>query len=65
MCLVLVPPIQRTQTLERVQRMAMKKTKGLENLACKERLDKLGLFSMEKRKFRWYLIAVFQCLKDG
>ena len=53
------------ELLERVQRRAMKMTRELEQLLYKDRLRKLGLCSLEKRRLQGHLTAAFHYLKKN
>lgn len=51
--------------LEKFRRTAVEMMRGLKHLSCEERLKKLELFSLKKRRLQSNLIASFENIKGA
>ena len=50
------------EALERVQKRFTRMLPGMEGISYEERLEKLGLFSLERRRLRGDLIEVYKIM---
>ena len=51
------------ETLERVQKRFTRMLPGMEGISYEERLEKLGLFSRERRRLRGDLIELYKIMR--